>query len=659
MAPYHGAVIRTVRAKLVLALVWLITGAITLIVPSPPAQAAAPELSVQLTSLKVTGSGPEQTAALTGTVANSGAQPAFGVRAVLWRSRDPIREAAAFRSVLSGENNPWGERLNRKPEHSAWITDPAVAFNPGASADFTVSGTLADLGFTSPGAIYPLGVQLLGTADGSTNFVEFTRTRTFFVVPPDDDLPLTSLVLLAAPPTKVQPNLFANESLVGELTGRLDTLLDIAGRTGASWLVDPALIDEVLDMADGYSVVDGEGIRPGTGERAAQNWLDRFRVLPADRGARTLFGNPDVLGAEKNGAPEVVSRATEALDEDALDELDDLRLLVLPHRGVAGPTTPAFVASADADAILVGNAGRGRVVSKGPDGSTLARLAPAATAAGPGDEDGPVQRQQRQYAEAVLGHGLLRLITTPEQAAADAGAAPSWLRPTSIDDLLDDEAKGAEASLTLPARTSTLSATRFRQLQAMSADFDRYLDLVPESELTSSAPATLSRMASTWWIGNPTANTWINVVDAEVGESAVTAGVALSASPRVLMSSRTNEFPVTVSNKLSEPVQVRIVFSSDNPQRISIPPTQAITVAPGQSQTVNVRPQAASNGLVNVTAALQTSSGQPVGRPTRIAVEVTDLGTIGWIMVIVSGAVLVAATALRIRQVRRKQKEEA
>ena len=39
-------------------------------------------------------------------------------------------------------------------------------------------------------------------------------------------------------------------------------------------------------------------------------------------------------------------------------------------------------------------------------------------------------------------------------------------------------------------------------------------------------------------------------------------------------------------------------------------------------------------------------------------VEVTDLGMIGWIIVIVSGVVLVAATALRIRQVRRKQKEQ-
>ena len=89
-----------------------------------------------------------------------------------------------------------------------------------------------------------------------------------------------------------------------------------------------------------------------------------------------------------------------------------------------------------------------------------------------------------------------------------------------------------------------------------------------------------------------------------------------------------------------------------------VPASAVITVGPGQNQTVNVRPEATSNGLVNVTAALQTGSGAPVGRTTRIAVEVTDLGMIGWIIVIVSGVVLVAATALRIRQVRRKQKED-
>jgi len=594
---------------------------------------------------------------LSGTITNTGAQPAFGVRAVLWRSRDAILEANVFRTVLSGENNPWGERLNRHPQHSYWITDPVEAFNPGASADFTVQGTLADLGFTAPGTIYLIGVQVLGTADGSGNFVELARTRSFFVIPPEHDLPLTSLVLLSATPSKAQPNLFANERLVGELTGRLDTMVSLAARPGASWLVDPALIDEVEDMADGYTVVDGEGTRPGTGATAAQAWLDRFRELPADHGARTLFGNPDVLGAQLNNQPEVVSRATEAMAAADLDELDALPLLVLPHQGVTGPTTPAFVATADAEALLVTTAGRGRVVTMGPDDSTLLRLAPAADAAGPGDQDGPVQREQRQYAEAILGKGLVRLISTPEDATGYAAASPGWLRRTSIDDLIDQR-PGAEATLTLPARASTLSAARFRQIQVTAADFDLYNDLVPDSELASEAPATLSRMASTWWIRNPGAASWISAVSGTVSQSAVNAGVTVSASPRVLMSSRTNEFPVTVGNRLTEQIQVRIVFSSDNPQRVSIAPTQLITVGPGQSETVNVRPQATSNGLATITAALQTASGQPVGRPTRIAVEVTDLGTIGWIMVIVSGVVLVAATALRIRQVRRKQKED-
>lgn len=655
--------IRTVRAGLAFVLAWLIAATITLFAAASPAGAAAgPELTVELTSLEVTGKGAQQSAVLSGTIANTGAQPAFGVRAVLWRSRDAITEAGAFRSVLSAESNPWGERLNRNPEHSQWITDPADAFNPGERAQFTVQGTLADLGFTSPGSIYLIGVQVMGTADGSTNFVELARTRSFFVVPPEHDLPLTSLILFAATPTKVQPNLFANERLVGELTGRLDTMLGLAARPGVSWLVDPALIDEVTDMADGYSVVDGEGTRPGTGDSAARAWLERFRELPAGHGARTLFGNPDVLGAQANDQAAVITRATEAMarltDTDETDDLADLPLLVLPHAGVAGPTTPAFVAAADPDAILVSTAGRGPVVSRGPDRSTLLRLAPALTAAGPGDLDGPVQREQRQYAEAVLGQGLLRLIGTPEDAAADAAATPDWLQRTGIEDLLDDTHRGTEATLTLPARTTTLSAARFRQLRTMATDFDRYRDLVPDSVIASEAPATLSRMASTWWIGASGAASWISAVDAGIGQSTVNASVTVSASPRVLMSARTNEFPVTVSNRLTEQIQVRIVFSSDNPQRISIEPTDLITVAPGQSQTINVRPQATSNGLVNITATLQTASGQPVGRPARIAVEVTDLGTIGWIMVIVSGVVLVAATALRIRQVRRKQKEE-
>ncbi len=647
---------RTIPAKLALVLAWMITVAGVLIGPAAPARAANPELKVEFTRLRTTGSGDKATVVLRGTVTNVGAQPAFGVRVVLWRSRDPITERAAFASVLSGQNQPWGSALYPNADHRFSITASDQAFDPGARAEFTVRGTLADLGFTSRGSVFLFGVQVIGTADASSNYDVLARARTFYVTQPKDRLPLASVVLLAATPSKVSPHVFANERLLSELNGRLNTLLSVAGRSGMSWLVDPALIDEVSDMADGYRVIDGDKLRPGTGQAAAQAWLQRFRGLPRDRGTKTLFANPDVLGAERNRAYDVVQRALAAAA--SVPELNGLPLIVLPHDGVAGSTTPAWLGNAHADAIAVSTAGRGSVVAPGPSGSTLLRLAPPASAAGPGTEDGPVQRAQRQYAEAIFGSGLVRLIRTADEATADAATSPRWLARTNLSSLLDRVAEGPAATLVAPARALTLPASKFRQLSTLADDFDDYRDLVPNSELATEEPATLSRLVSASWIGSSGTSAWTAAVNGMVGSDAVDRKVTLSASPRVLMSSRTNEFPVTVINGLTEPIAVRVAFASDNPQRISIADTAPITVEPGQSQTVNVRPEASSNGLVNVTASLQTTSGEPVGKSTRIAVEVTDLGMIGWIIVIVSGIVLVATTVLRIRKVRRKQREE-
>ncbi|MFT4215990.1 MAG: DUF6049 family protein [Micropruina sp.] len=646
---------RTIPAKLALVLAWLVTVAAVLIAPAAPAQAVVPELKVELTSLRTTGSGKKATAVLRGRVTNVGAQPAFGVRAMLWRSRDPITEASVFASVLSGQNQPWGTPLYRTTDHYFSITASDQAFDPGASAEFTVRGTLADLGFTGKGRIYLLGVQVRGTADASSNYQVLARARTFYVNPPEEKLPLTSIVLLSAAPSKVRPDVFADERLLDDLTARLDTLLGLAGRPGMSWLVDPALIDEIADMADGYSVIDGKATRPGTGQQVAQSWLQRFRALPKDRGARTLFGNPDVLGAEKNQAQEVLRRSLAAT---VPSELSGLPLVVVPNGGVASASTLAWLKDADADAIAVSTAGRGPTVAAGASGSRLLRLAPSTNSAGPGTEDGPVQRAQRQYAEAILGGGLVRLIGTLNQATADADTSPRWLTRVGLDSLLEDDPEDATATLTLPAKVTTLPTSRFRQYTTLARGFTGYRDLVPNSALAADEDATLSRLVSANWIGGPSPNSWLSAVNAGVGADAIADRVVLSASPRVLMSSRTNEFPVTVINRLTEPIVVRVVFASDNPQRISIADSAPITVGPGQSQTINVRPEASSNGLVNVTASLRTTSDKPIGRNTRIAVEVTDLGVIGWIIVIVSGVVLVATTALRIRQVRRKQREE-
>ena len=169
------------------------------------------------------------------------------------------------------------------------------------------------------------------------------------------------------------------------------------------------------------------------------------------------------------------------------------------------------------------------------------------------------------------------------------------------------------------------------------------------------AEAAITRTTSWTWITDTggfdaqTAGLGKLVGGPEVGRS-----VVLDASPRFLMSSRTNQFPVTVTNHLAEEIRVQVVVRTDNPQRLTVPPSEVVTVHPGQSVTVNIRPEAASNGLVIARAYVATPDGHRVTPDTSITVEITDLGVVAWIIVGVSGLVLVAATAWRIRQVRRR-----
>jgi hypothetical protein len=58
-----------------------------------------------------------------------------------------------------------------------------------------------------------------------------------------------------------------------------------------TYLIDAALIDEILDMADGYSFRDEEDL---FGQRMAQTWLSQLRFVTAESRVIALpYGNPD------------------------------------------------------------------------------------------------------------------------------------------------------------------------------------------------------------------------------------------------------------------------------------------------------------------------------------------------------------------------------
>jgi hypothetical protein len=67
----------------------------------------------------------------------------------------------------------------------------------------------------------------------------------------------------------------------------------VFGSTNArkTWVIDPALVDEIADMSDGYSVQDKED---KAGQLAAQNWLSQLKYSTFNNAVIALpYGNPD------------------------------------------------------------------------------------------------------------------------------------------------------------------------------------------------------------------------------------------------------------------------------------------------------------------------------------------------------------------------------
>jgi hypothetical protein len=79
--------------------------------------------------------------------------------------------------------------------------------------------------------------------------------------------------------------------------GRLGALVSSFSSAKKTWVIDPALIDEITLMANGYSV---NGKEDKDGELAAQNWLARLKFSIGDNQVISLpYGNPDQLLAKR------------------------------------------------------------------------------------------------------------------------------------------------------------------------------------------------------------------------------------------------------------------------------------------------------------------------------------------------------------------------
>lgn len=647
---------RSIPRQLASAVLLMVIAASTLMQASPRARADAPPVAISMDTVTPATLTPQSTISITGSIKNTSDTPISLVQVYLWHAGEPITTLSQFHSITSGPlAKPVGKRV---VELGAWqvITDTSnPTLDPGETAVFSVGQSAATLGLTTSGAVYMLGVHVRGQPQGSVNQT-VGRSRVLLPMPATgNSQAIVPVVSLTSRPSLVAPMVFRDDHLVDELRGRLRTLLDAALRTGGSFVVDPALIDEITALAGDSTIQQQPSSSPAVPAAEigplATAWLDDFgRLTESGDGYRLPYGAPVTGGLTTADASVVLQRSRTALADN--NPATELPLALWPADGAASAAQLSqYNASLSARLVLASNVNT--LTPRRTAGTTVIPYDPQLYQGLPQDgEQSTAQIRGRVASQLLLGgvsgQPQVVMLDTSEDLER-LQQASSNLLPSSLADLT---AAAILSPVSFSAGTVVSGQELLANVTASKGSFAFWSELTQSPLAGQRSARTLSRAMSSGWQSSDQAGMFLeDAVAALVGPSG-NPGVNLSISDSFVLPSEENTVPMTITNRLDETVHVQVTFISENPQRISVPDTDSFPVSPGSSATVTFNPVAHDNGATRITAQLRTLSGKPVGEPRSFTVQANSLGQVGWIIVIAAGALLLGTTALRIRQVR-------
>jgi hypothetical protein len=642
-------------------------------------------VSITITSMEPALPSRDGEITVSGRVTNISKERLYRLEALFWRNQAPILGRAGMEQALASESNdPLGARYIGAFQDLFTAEKPFLA--PNASANFRLRVKVSALELSPTDGIYLMGVHVLQRG----NNVAIGRARVFVPVlagKPQNDLTMTTVVILNSRPSLVRKDVLSDDHLAAEVgeNGRLTALLNAANTAKTTFAVDPALIEELQTMSAGYQVLDSEGTTSaGTGQADATRWLEGFESLQSTHdGYRLLYGSPDIAALVHDGQENVLNDAAGA--NKLVEATRSLPLLVLPAGGTADAATAKAAAALHPAAILLADtSAQGETpLLAGPDEVPIVTFSKGSLGGGPGPDprDTTIHLRQRMLAETWieasaardnLTHGRVRLISTAAQAVAQAAEndqevkAP-WLKQRTLSELLKSKPASwpQKYRYSSGARDAQLTAGQLSSLRKFDWSNDTYADLLVDStQARAEGSAAVARAASAKWRKHDKARrAFLGPQQAALDDTLLNK-IQIRSSPRVqTVAQQGVEFPITIRNTL-EPVgsgpnagavKVKLVFNSENTQRLTIKTIKPTEIRAQDTVTANAEVTAKANGIVPVRAQLMTESGRPVGRPFDIEVQVTQNGTTGWAIAIAAGIVLVASSFLRIRQVAKER----
>ncbi|MFG6475740.1 DUF6049 family protein [Microbacterium sp. P06] len=552
-----------------------------------------------------------------------------------------------------------------------------------------------------PAGVYPI------VATATVAGVPLASTSAVVIPGPRTPVDVAVVVPITAP--AISQGLLPADTLA-ELTaadGALTAQLDAVSETPAILAVDPAIPAAIRVLGDAA---------PGT----ARAWLDRLLALPNSRFA-LQFGDADIATQLQSGLAEPLSplslisylpagtvapagdpspaasdtaapTASPSPTPDATPLVPDLASLTdigddrssvfWPVGGTAGagvvtalgslgsPETPALtlVPSASTTAGADGTRIGARVDSSGSallayDSTVSDLLRSAADATEPTSRDASLAAVTAQLALVDPSSPILVTVDrgqdrsrTNLRAAIDAASGAPATVPVTLDDIA---AAPAAAPVDVPEVAP--DAGRVADLTGLLADvpgLERFATILDDPALlTGRERAEILQLLGAGWRA-----------DADAAQAAVTAhraatvttieSVTLLASDVNLLSYNANYGPF-VRNALPWPVNVTLI-ANPNDARLIVQTRTVADSLPANANTRVVVPVEAqiANGQVDIDMRLVSPTGDPIGSPLTVAVEVhADWENIG--LAILGGllALFVAAgivrTVLRRRAARR------
>lgn len=672
--------------------------------PAPPGETTTGPVRVVVDTLEPRDPRPGDTLTVTGQLVAVGPVRLTGLvlelrRGPLISTRLALQAAAEVLAPIEG------------PVRTPDLPLPG-ALGPGQTLPFRYSTPFigADgLGLerTDPLGVYPLSVDLRANVgpDGASRTVGSTGTfLPWFPEGVGSPTRLAWLWPLVDEPVAGPNGRLLDDRLAASLSpgGRLDGLLAAveaygeagqAGQAALTWAVDPALLEDVTEMADGYQLADG---RPGSGQAAAAQWLRRLRPLVAlGRVLALPYADVDVVALSRAGLDADVSQALRYGREVSIPAtlgFEPLPDLGWPAGGlVTGAALENLISSARTAVVL------DELALPPEDGITPRPLEQVQTLAGPVDAavaDAGLSRlladagpdpaasrlaEQRFLVETAMitaarpFDGQPVVAMPPRRWSADPaylrgvlGATDSvrWLQPAALTEVIDQaRAQRSEeevlprppiaaASLVYPpeAAADELGERQLASVALLRGEVADFTAVLSDDRLVVPLRRGVWRSESVAWRDRPARSRELvrrnrDRLDELRGRIRVA-----SRGPFTLTSSA-GTIPVTIANDLDQAVTLQVRIDGRNQARLTTVDTSTRTIPPGGRPAVDVRVETRGSGTIPVDVTLLSSGGQRLGPPVQLTVRSTAYGRVA--VGITSAAFGVLLLAIGVRLVRR------